>query len=204
MRRVFGVLLVLLGLGMLYGAFRLNQSNEQEAVSAEQVVTDVLPQMVAQIPKEPAPEIVIQSMIPLEHLEPEDLTMTEKVIDGYSYIGHLSLPRIGRDLPILADWDYDLLKKAPCRFTGTLRGGDLVLMAHNYNSHFGKLSEMRLGDQVFFTDMDGIVTVYEVVAKDVLDPSAVEELTAGYYDLALFTCTYGGQSRVTVYCDKVG
>ena len=29
--------------------------------------------------------------------------MTEKVIDGYRYIGYLSLPRIGRDLPILAE-----------------------------------------------------------------------------------------------------
>lgn len=204
MRRILGVFMILAGLGMLFAAYRLNQSNTQEAASAELVVTDVLPQLKEEIPEMPPPQAVAQSLIPPEHLEPEDLTMTEKVVDGYRYIGYLSLPRIGKDLPILADWDYDLLKKSPCRFTGTLRGNDLVLMAHNYKSHFGRLSEMVIGDQLFFTDMDGIVTEYEVVAKDVLDPSAVEELTAGHYDLALFTCTYGGQSRVTVYCDKVG
>lgn len=204
MRRVVGLVLVLAGLGMLWGAWRLHRSNTRDAAEAELVVTEVLPQLMEQIPEEPIPQAVAQSMIPLEHLEPEDLTMTEKEINGLGYIGYLSLPRIGRDLPILGDWDYELLKKAPCRFTGTLKGNDLVLMAHNYKSHFGRLSEMVPGDQVFFTDMDGIVTVYEVVAKDVLDPSAVEELTAGHYDLALFTCTYGGQSRVTVYCDKVG
>ena len=204
MKRVFGVLLVLVGLTMLYNAYRLNQSNEAEANSAEMVVLDVLPQMVARIPKEPTPQAIAQSVIPLDYLEPSDLTMTETVIDGYSYIGYLSLPRIDRSLPILADWDYELLKKAPCRFSGPLRGNDLVLMAHNYKSHFGRLSEMQIGDPVFFTDMDGILTEYTVVAKDILDPSAVEELTAGHYDLAIFTCTYGGQSRVTVYCDKVG
>ena len=204
MKRVLGIVLVLLGLSMLYGAYRLNRSNREEAFSAEMVALDVLPQMVAQIPQEPAPEAVARTVIPVEYLEPEDFTMTEAVIDGYSYIGYLSLPRIDRSLPILSDWDYDLLKKAPCRFTGTLRGNDLVLMAHNYQSHFGKLSEMQIGDPVYFTDMDGIITEYVVVAKDILDPSAVEELTAGIYDLTLFTCTYGGQSRVTVYCDKIG
>ena len=204
MKRVLGIVLVLLGLTMLYGAYRLNRSNEEETVMAERVVLDVLPQMVAEVPKEPTPKALAKSVIPLEYLEPEDFAMTETVIDGYSYIGYLSMPTIRRELPILADWDYDLLKKAPCRFSGTLRGNDLVLMAHNYRSHFGKLSELRLGDQLTFTDMDGIVTVYEVVAKDILAPSDVEELTAGVYDLALFTCTYGGQSRVTVYCDKIG
>jgi sortase A len=49
--------------------------------------------------------------------------------------------------------------------------------------------------------MDGKTTVYTVVGTDVLDPSAVEVMTAGEYDLTLFTCTYGGASRVTVYCD---
>ena len=204
MKRVLGIVLVLIGLSMLYGAYRLNQQNEEEAISAEMVALDVLPQMVAQIPKEPDPQAVARTVIPVEYLEPEDCTMTEAVIDGYSYIGYLSLPRIDRSLPVLSDWDYDLLKKAPCRFAGTLRGNDLVLMAHNYQSHFGKLSEMQIGDPVYFTDMDGIITEYVVVAKDILDPGAVEELTAGIYDLAIFTCTYGGQSRVTVYCDKIG
>ena len=52
--------------------------------------------------------------------------------------------------------------------------------------------------------MDGVVTNYEVVGLDVLVPTAVEEMTAGDFDLTLFTCTYGGQSRVAVYCDRAG
>ena len=128
--------------------------------------------------------------------------MTEVEINGYAYIGYLSIPTLELELPIMADWDYPRLQIAPCRYTGSVRGEDLVLMAHNYASHFGTISQLKPGDSVIFTDMDGIVTMYEVVAQDILDPYAVEEMTAGDFDLTLFTCTYGGKSRVTVYCNR--
>jgi sortase A len=129
--------------------------------------------------------------------------MTEVEIDGHTYIGYLSIPKLELELPIMADWSYPKLQISPCRYTGSVRGEDLVLMAHNYASHFGGLSKLSEGDSVIFTDMDGIITAYEVVAQDVLDPYAVEEMTSGDFDLTLFTCTYGGKSRVTVYCDRV-
>ena len=75
-------------------------------------------------------------------------------------------------------------------------------MAHNYDKHFVNIDQLELGDAVLFTDMDGVTTGYEVVAVDILAPSAVEEMTSGAFDLTLFTCTYGGQNRVTVYCDR--
>jgi len=42
-----------------------------------------------------------------------------------------------------------------------------------------------------------------VAAREVLLPTAVEEMTAGEWDLTLFTCTLGGRSRVTVRCELV-
>lgn len=127
--------------------------------------------------------------------------MEEVEIDGHRYIGYLSMPTVELELPIMSDWSYEKLTIAPCRYYGTLRGKDLVLLAHNYDRHFGRLNDLKVGDSVYFTEMDGTVTAYKVVARDILDPYAVEEMTAGLYDLTLFTCTYGGQSRVTVYCD---
>ena len=78
----------------------------------------------------------------------------------------------------------------------------MVIMAHNYRSHFGYLKKLSEGSRITFSDMDGAIWEYEVVAFDVLPADAVEEMTAGEYDLTLFTCTYGGGSRVTVYCNK--
>jgi sortase A len=139
---------------------------------------------------------------PIDYLDPSAFEMTAVEIDGYAYIGYLSIPKLELELPIMADWDYMRLRIAPCRYTGSVRGEDLVLMAHNYASHFGGLTKLSEGDSVIFTDMDGIVTMYEVVAQDILDPYAVGEMTSGDFDLTLFTCTYGGKSRVTVYCDR--
>jgi sortase A len=42
-----------------------------------------------------------------------------------------------------------------------------------------------------------------VAEVETLEPTAVEEMTNSGYALTLFTCTYGGQSRVTVRCDLV-
>ena len=137
-------------------------------------------------------------------LNPYDTAMTEVEIDGYAYIGYLSIPSIGLELPVMSEWDYDRLKLAVCRYTGSTKSDDLVIAGHNYNTgHFGALKNLSIGDNVFFTDMDGVVSVYEVAALEVLLPENVEEMTAGEYDLTLFTCTYTVQSRLAVRCERV-
>ena len=194
------------------GALLLSRSNQQENAVAQAEVEEVMPQLVQQIREnteteetipedETIPELELQ--IPVELLTEEDKEMTEVEIKDNRYIGFLSIPDLGLELPIMSTWSYPQLNIAPCRYTGSVRGEDLVLMAHNYDSHFGRLSQLDLGDGVSFTDMDGQTIYYEVVGKDVLDPSAVEEMTSGAFDLTLFTCTYGGGSRITVYCDRI-
>jgi len=202
MRRKLGLICMILGVIMVCSAGVLFVYNEHQAQRAAQSAASILPMVQAEIAPEPVPEKLQQLLIPLEYLEPADLKMTEVVIDGNSYIGYLSIPALGMELPVLSDWSYELLEIAPCRYFGTLREENLVLMAHNYHKHFGEISAVSVGESLSFTDMDGIVTEYEIVARDVLLPEAVEEITAGDYDLTLFTCTYGGQSRVAVYCEK--
>ena len=50
--------------------------------------------------------------------------------------------------------------------------------------------------------MNGRVTRYIVEVIEVLDGTAVEEMITGDWDLSLYTCTYGGKSRLTVRCRK--
>ena len=92
-------------------------------------------------------------------LDPE-LPVVE--IDGNEYVGEISIPAIGIDLPVMSEWSYPRLKIAPCRQFGSSRTDDLVIAAHNYESHFGKLTSLTAGDSVTFTDMDGIVNEYVV------------------------------------------
>ena len=203
---------MVLGAALVFGALLLSRSNQREDTAAREAVMDVMPQLVQQIRENTASEETVSEaytipepelQIPVELLTEEDKEMTEVEINGNQYIGYLSIPVLGLELPIMSSWSYPKLNIAPCRYTGSVRGEDLVLMAHNYSSHFGKLSQLDLGDMVEFTDMDGVITRYEVVGKDVLDPAAVEEMTSGDFDLTLFTCTYGGGSRVTVYCNRI-
>ena len=98
---------------------------------------------------------------------------------------------------------YPQLRIAPCRYYGSTKTGDLVIAAHNYSRHFGNIRNLSAGDEVYFTDMDGEITAYEVAEVDTLNPTDVEEMTDSGYALTLFTCTYGGQSRVTVRCNAV-
>lgn len=203
MRNKIGTLLMLCGVALVLAALGLFLMNRREAENAELQSAILLPQLVdmAQQPETQEETRLPEPEIPEELLTPEDVKMEEVEIDGHRYIGYLSMPTVELELPIMSDWSYEKLTIAPCRYYGTLRGKDLVLLAHNYDRHFGRLNDLKVGDSVYFTEMDGTVTAYKVVARDILDPYAVEEMTAGLYDMTLFTCTYGGQSRVTVYCD---
>lgn len=202
--RIANVLMVVGALLFLAGA-GLFAWNQQQAQMADQASDQLLPAVMEAIA---AQEVTIASLPEMESTAPtaapeRDFSMTEVEIDGYAYIGYLSIPALELDLPVMAQWDYPRLRVAPCRYNGTTKDDDLVIVAHNYKRHFGKISTLNAGDTVLFTDMDGETTVYEVVALDVLSPTAVEEMIAGEYDLTLFTCTYGGKSRVTLRCDRV-
>ena len=136
----------------------------------------------------------------LPQLSPE---MPVVEIEGYGYIGYLSIPELGLELPVMDQWDYNRLTKAPCRHFGSARTDDLVIAAHNYENHFGRLKELSEGDTVIFTDMEGVVNTYSVKKIETLNPNEVDAVQNSGYALVLYTCTKGGKTRVTVFCDRV-
>ena len=133
-----------------------------------------------------------------------DMEMPTKEIDGETYIGVVEIPSLELSLPVMSDWSYPQLKKAPCRYVGSVYSHDVVICGHNYDRHFGRLKELVPGDEVRFTDMDGNVFRYSVCAVEQLAKTAVEEMQTGDWDLTLFTCTKGGVMRVTVRCALEG
>lgn len=191
MKRKTGTIFMILGTVLVLAALSLFLWNRWEDRQAGISVEEILPQVREAIEEEdtePDPN-------------PENTEMTEVEIDGYLYIGYISIPALGLDLPVMSDWSYPQLRIAPCRYYGSTKTDDLVIAAHNYSRHFGNIRNLSPGDGISFTDMDGEVTSYEVAEVDILTPTAVEEMTSSGYDLTLFTCTYGGQSRVTVRCN---
>ena len=143
-----------------------------------------------------------EQVVPDYQLDP-DMAMPTKTADGQEYIGVLSIPKLGKTLPILSDWDAAKLNIAPCRYAGSAYQNNLVIAGHNYRRHFGRLATLSPGDNLIFTDMDGNRFTYQVVELETLQPYAIEEMKTGDWDLTLFTCTLGGQTRMTVRCERV-
>ncbi|MBQ6832703.1 MAG: sortase [Oscillospiraceae bacterium] len=196
MRKKLGIVCMILSVVFLAGALTLflwNQDQANEAERASMAVIPLLKEAIAQGEEEPG--------TPTEPILQEKTQMTEVEIDGYHYIGYVSIPAHTLELPVMSQWDHTRLEIAPCRFSGTTMEENLVVIGHSYRRHFAALNQLRVGDEVRFTDMDGVTTLYQVEAVDVVLPSAVEEVTAGFFDLALVTCTYSGGTRVVVYCD---
>ncbi len=142
--------------------------------------------------------------IPDYQLNPE-MDMPEVALPGVEEagcIGILEIPALHLRLPVLSTWSYALLKKAPCRYTGSVYLDNMVIAAHNSKAHFKKLSNLQEGDIITFTDAVGNEFTYSVAGIEILQPEEVDDMTSGQWPLTLFTCTYGGAGRVTVRCRK--
>ena len=184
-----GIAIMAAGAVLIISALLLFVHNRQEDAQAGQEAESLLESVEAvieaQAVRKPSPSPGV-SPSPA----PVDPTMPTVPIDGYEYIGYV-------------EGDYDRLKIAPCRQFGSTRTDDLVIAAHNFESHFGRLKELTGGETVIFTDMDGVVSTYSVTRLETLNPNSVEAVQNSGHDLVLYTCTKGGKTRVTVFCDRV-
>ena len=114
-------------------------------------------------------------------------------------------------LPVMNEWDYTRLKISPCRFTGSYYSDDLVICAHNYMRHLGPLLQIGIGEDIYFTSVDGLTIHYIVTNRETVEPTAVEQMIENTsnsetslldWDLTLFTCNLGGQTRCAVRCSR--
>lgn len=194
MRTKPGSLCMTLGLLLLSAALVLTGYNIWDENRAQESVAEILAQI------EPIPSPPIQETAePLYVLHPE-MEMPTYQIDGKNYLGVLKIPALDLELPILDAWSDTNAKLSPCRYKGSIYSEDLIIAGHNYRNHFGPLKHLDIGAEIQFTDADGNEFSYSVAEMEVLDGHAVEEMEAGDWALTLFTCTYGGQERLTLRC----
>ena len=197
MRKWIGVICVVLGVVCIMTSIGFVIYNRWEDKNAEEIAQDLLGG-VQSIIDEKQPEQALPG-------DPEKIPteMATVEVNGYDCIGILSVPVLELELPVLTDWSYAKLKKAPCHYYGTYYEKDFVIAAHNYESHFGRLSQLQVGDIVIFTDVHGADHCYEVVLLETLPKEATQEMIASGFGLSLYTCTPGGANRVTVRCNAV-
>ena len=197
---VIGVLAIVLAL-LLY--LYNSRENEQAGKAAEEMLQEVQT-IITEMQTTEKPEIP-QGAPSAEAEEPaaEPEPSQEIQFGEYEYIGVLSLPSLELTLPVLAECSDALLKVAPCRDYGEIETDDLVIAAHNYRNHFGRLHELKYGAEIELTDMDGVEHQYTVAEIMIIQPTEVSLVWDSPYELVLYTCDYTNQNRVVVYCREV-
>lgn len=199
-----GIAIVTVGAVLILSALLLFLHNRQEDVQAGQEAESLLENVEAVIEtKKIRVPVSSKRLDETPAPTPLDPQMPVVMLDGYEYVGYVEIPVLGLKLPVMSEWDYNRLKLAPCRQFGSSRTDDLVIAAHNYESHFGHLKDLSVGEPVTFTDMEGIVNTYCVEKIETLNPSEVDAVQNSGYDLVLYTCTKGGRTRVTVFCNRI-
>ncbi len=194
MKRKSGIVLMFIGIALISCAVGLLVYNNNENAKAQESSGKIVESVRVAIAERETAEITA---------DPFDEEMTVKEIDGYGYIGYLSVPTLDIDLPVMSEWDYGRLKISPCRYYGSTKTDNLVVAAHNYRAHFGYLGNLKPGDTVVFTDMDAVIYNYKVDSVELLMPTDVDKVKDAGDDLILYTCTYGGEKRIIVRCNYV-
>ena len=203
--RIFtGAGLILVALALLLLMYN-RWDNRRAEESQEEILAEYLSEnkKTPEVPSDPDEKAADSQEIPDYLLDP-DMEMPEFTLSSLGYIsciGILEIPALDLELPVISTWSYPALKLAPCRYSGSAYKGDLVIAAHNYQSHFGRLRTLVPGSEVFFTDAVGNRFSYYVAVTEALTPWSVADMTSGEWPLSLFTCTLDSQNRVTVRCE---
>ena len=221
-KRAAGLLLVLLGTFLIAAALTLVFYNILDGNRAEKASQEILVKM-DQLKNGndgdgenlPEGETEAETGIPAEERRKSfsllDTVMPMVNIDGYNYIGTLVMPSLGLRLPVMASWDYDRLKISPCRYSGSYYTDDLVICAHNYQRHFSPIKGIDIGAEVIFINVEDEVYHYIVSNRETIAPTAIDQMVENLnnskeegvgqdWDMTLFTCNTGGQTRCAVRC----
>ena len=197
---------MIVGILLILGALALLGYNQWDANRADKASQDALGKLEETLTETIEDKTKDEEPVVQPELDPEqEMTVTD--IDGWGYIGYLSIPSIGLELPVMSEWSYPGLKIAPGRYAGSVFTDDLVICGHNYARHFSPVKRLAIGTTVQFVDMDGREWDYSVSKVETLQPTQIEEMVGKAdgddWDLTLFTCTTGGSARCAVRCTRV-
>lgn len=172
----FSCICVILGAALLVGAVVLlvtvgntGSHGPQDAQKILEKAQTMIPQPVSRVPQERG-----------------NNTMAALQIDGINVVGILEAPQYGRTLPVASTWDTGLVSSMPCRFTGSIYDGTLIIGAVDGEGQLSFAAQMEVGDTVLLTDMEGGRYTYQVAAIHHAKHATLEKLQSGNYALTVF------------------
>lgn len=200
-RRKAGTFSIVLGLLLIAAALSLTGYNYLDSQRAGEAAEEILHEIAL-------PESLSKTS-PKMHMtirnEPLEIPlMATQEVNGLEIIGILEVPSCNLRLPVASGWSYEKLEVAPCVYTGSYFTDDLVICGHNYATHFSPLKFIPVNSDIYLTTVDGFVYHYQVNNLETVHPTSIEQMiTSTDWDLTLFTCHSGGQTRCAVRCTRI-
>ena len=196
-----------LGLLLMAAAFGLVLHNRIEAdeagQNAERVLAELSDAMRERSESDTPAEDHLPAAVEADKTVP---VMATEVIDGNRYIGVLEIPALGISLPVGENWTEELLQLSPCRYSGSYYTDDLVICGHNYERHFSPIKYIEPEELVYFVTVEGTRYSYYVVQRETVQPNEIDKMLGKEdvpWNLTLFTCNNGGESRCAVRCIRL-
>ena len=201
-----GSFFITLGLLLMAAAFGLVLHNRMEANEAGRKAEIVLAELSDVMRERQESVIPAEDLSALAEADKAVPVMPTETINGNRYIGVLEIPALGISLPVGENWTEELLQLSPCRYSGSYYTDDLVICGHNYESHFSPIKYIEPEELVYFVTVEGTRYAYSVVQRETVWPLEIDKMLGKEdvpWDLTLFTCNNGGESRCTVRCMRV-
>lgn len=125
---------------------------------------------------------------------------------GFKVVGKLEMPTINIRYPILGENEKaKTLEVSVVKIYGPEinQPGNVVIAGHNYNNglFFGKNKNLKIGDKIYITDMQGNKVEYTIYNKYYTpegDYSYMTRDTQGATEVTLYTCDATGANRLIV------
>jgi len=182
-RKVIGVLLILIGVGII------------GTVAYKKIVTSQKQNELLE---------AFESQLAEGDNENTEEEVNLDSINGYTPIAIMEIPSIKLKQPVVEGITEDVIKYFLGKFPeSTMPGevGNFAVAGHrvsDFTDAFINLYKVKPGDNVIVTTKDGKYT-YEVEESFIVDPEQVEVLeNADYEKITLITCTIGSKRRVIV------
>ena len=182
-RKIIGVLLILIGVGII------------GTVAYKKIVTSQKQNELLE---------AFESQLAEGDNENTEEEVNLDSINGYTPIAIMEIPSIKLKQPVVEGITEDVIKYFLGKFPeSTMPGevGNFAVAGHrvsDFTDAFINLYKVKPGDNVIVTTKDGKYT-YEVEESFIVDPEQVEVLeNADYEKITLITCTIGSKRRVIV------
>jgi len=203
MKRKLGIIVLCISIVALLssaGIWMYNTWDENRAGDSADLTTQLLYDAIAEVVTENSVKYIGYTSLPSSESAENTPSLVE--INGEFYLGVINIPAFSLELPVNNEWSDERLEKSPCRYMGDITRS-MVISAHNYNSHFGRISNLAVGDKIIITDVIGNKHWYNVELLDTLHETEISAMINSPYDLTLFTCTLDRRHRTTIRCNKM-